>query len=59
MNLANFLLLWNHRMPMSEEVIASIHTYGGLTSTITMGIYCGLTAIRACSYNKHHDDSQS
>jgi len=49
----NFSLLWTGRMPMTQETVAAITTYGGLTTTITASAYAALQAVRAWSINKH------
>ena len=51
-NMANFMLLWNGKPPMEQETVSAINTYGGITSTLTFGGYCALSAIRDCSLNK-------
>lgn len=52
---ANFILLWNNRQSMSQETVQAISVYGGITSTLTFGGYCVLTACRDMSRNKHAD----
>lgn len=55
---ANFFLLLNDKVPMSEETITTVTVYGGITSTLVFGGYAGLTAIRNCSRNKHERKSE-
>ena len=48
---ANFALLWADKQPMTEETVTTISVYGAITSTITFGGYCALTAVRNVSEN--------
>ena len=47
---ANFLLLWFGREPMSEVTIALITMFGGFAT----GGYFALSGVRDCSKNKYH-----
>jgi hypothetical protein len=50
---ANFILLWTERQPMTQETITAITTYGGITSGLAFSSYATLNAIRTWSLNKH------
>ncbi|MCL2096838.1 MAG: hypothetical protein FWH10_08050 [Oscillospiraceae bacterium] len=47
--LANFLLLWFDKMPMSDVTIAIITMFGGFAT----GGYFALSGVRDCSRNKY------
>ena len=49
----NFLLLWLGKAAMEQETVATITTYGGITSGLSFSAYSTLTAIRSWSENKH------
>jgi len=51
--LGDFLLLWNGHQPMSDEAVAVVTTYGGITASVATAAYSALTAIRNWSFNKH------
>ena len=48
----NFVLLWTDKMPMAEETIATISTYGGITATAGTVVYGALAGWRDYSKNK-------
>ena len=47
----NFTLLWFGKESMSQETIAAISTYGGITATAGMVVYGALTGWRCHSKN--------
>ena len=53
MNVANFILLWTGRQPMTQETISAITTFGNVTSGLAFSAYGTLNAIRAWSMNKY------
>lgn len=52
---ANFALLWTGKMPMTQETVAAITTYGGITSGIASVAYAALQGVRSWSLNKYND----
>ena len=49
----NFLLVWFQRGAMTDETIATISTYGGITAVAGTTVYGALHLLREASLNKH------
>ena len=54
----NFVLSWRANMPMTQETVAAITTYGGVTSVLSLSAYSALTAVRSWSRNKHCNNQE-
>ena len=53
MMIGNFILLWVGKESMAQETIATITTYGGITSSLSFAAYGTVNAVRTWSLNKH------
>jgi len=55
MVIMNFILLWNDKTPMQQEVITAVQIFGGMLTGAPTLVYGILNGVRAWSYNKHVD----